>query len=165
VLDFCHSMGVLAEVSEVAARGGEGGIALAQSVMNLIKTETTRYQPLYDVNAPIKDKIDTLAREIFRADGVDYKEKADQMITRLEKNELNKLTLCIAKTQLSISDDPTKLGAPTGYRLTVNDVKISNGAGFIVVVTGKILLMPGMPKVPSVELIDVDNQGRISGLF
>jgi len=165
VMEFCHSMGVLSEVSEVAARGGEGGIALAKSIINLINTKTTRYQPLYDKNAPIKKKIAVLAQEVYRADHVEYKEQADQMITRLEKNKMDKLTLCVAKTQLSTSDDPKKLGAPKGYTLTVNDVKISNGAGFIVVVTGKILLMPGMPKVPSVEKIDIDAEGRIHGLF
>jgi formate--tetrahydrofolate ligase len=165
VLKYCNSMGVLAEVSEVAARGGKGGIDLARSVMDLITTETTRYAPLYDVDSPIKEKIETLAREIYRADGVEYKERADQMITRLEKNNLNNLTLCMAKTQLSISDDAKKLGAPKGYDLTVNNVKISNGAGFIVVVTGRMLLMPGMPKVPSVEFIDMKDDGRIEGLF
>jgi len=165
VLEYCHSMGVLAEVSEVAARGGEGGTELARSVVNLIKTKTTRYKPLYDVNSSVKDKIETLAREIYRAGEVEYKEKADQAITRLEKNHLNNLTLCMAKTQLSISDDPKKLGAPEGYRLTVNNVKISNGAGFIVVVTGKVLLMPGMPKIPSVEVIDMEDSGTIRGLF
>lgn len=165
VMDFCHTMGVLSEVSEVAARGGEGGIALAKSVVNLINTKTTRYHALYDVNDPIKTKLETLVKELYRADGIDYKEHAEQMITRLEKNNLHRLPLCVAKTQLSISDDPKKLGAPEGYRLTVNDVKISNGAGFIVVITGKILLMPGMPKVPSVEKIDIDDDGRIHGLF
>lgn len=165
VMEFCHEMGVLSEVSEVAARGGEGGIALAKSVMNLIETRTTRYQPLYDVSAPIKKKIAVLAGEVYRAEHIEYKEQAEQMITRLENNDLDKLPLCMAKTQLSISDDPKKLGAPKGYTLTVNDVKISNGAGFIVVITGKILLMPGMPKVPSVEKIDIDADGRIHGLF
>jgi len=165
VMDFCHEMGVLSEVSEVAARGGEGGMALAGSVINLINTKTTRYQPLYDVNAPIKKKIAVLAKEVYQAGHVVYKEQADQMITRLEKNELDKLPLCVAKTQLSISDDPKQLGAPEGYTLAVNDVKISNGAGFIVVITGKVLLMPGMPKVPSVEKIDIGPDGRIHGLF
>jgi len=165
VLDFCSSQGVASEVSEVAARGGQGGVALARRVMELINNHPTQYHPLYDVNASIKEKIEILAREVYRADGVDYKEQADQMITRLEKNNLNKMTLCMAKTQLSISDDPKKLGAPSGYRLTVNDVKISNGAGFIVVITGKMLLMPGMPKVPSVEIIDMTDEGHITGLF
>jgi len=165
VVEYCNNMGVLSEVSEVAARGGEGGIALAKSVMNLIESKTTRYQPLYNIEDPIKKKVETLATQVYRAGEVEYKEQADQMITRLEKNQLDKLTLCMAKTQLSISDDPKLLGAPKDYQLTVNDVKISNGAGFIVVVTGKMLLMPGMPKAPSVEVIDIDEKGQISGLF
>jgi formate--tetrahydrofolate ligase len=165
VLDFCSQIGVPSEVSEVAARGGEGGTALARKVMELIERHPAQIQPLYDVNAPIKEKIEILAREVYRADGVDYKEPALRMIARLEENGLNRKPLCMAKTQLSISDDPKKLGAPTGYRLTVNDVKISNGAGFIVVITGKILLMPGMPKASSVEIIDMTDEGHITGLF
>ena len=162
---FCTQIGVRHEVSEVAARGGDGGTDLAQAVLDVVENETCAFQPLYDVDEPIKTKIETLAREIYRADGVDYKEQADQMITRLERNDLDKLTLCVAKTQLSISDNPKQLGAPKKYRLTVNDVKVSNGAGFIVVVTGKILLMPGMPEVPSVEKIDIDEHGKIQNLF
>ena len=112
----------------------------------------------------IKDKIQTVAREIYRADGVDYTEEADASILRLQENGLADWPICMAKTQASLSDDPKKRNAPTGWRLQVRDVKVSNGAGFIVALTGKMMLMPGMPKQSAVQRIDIDSEGRITGL-
>lgn len=165
VRKYCDRLGVANEVSDVAAHGGKGGLALADIVLKTANSSQSPFRPLYNANQSIKQKIEILARDIYRADGVDYKEAAEKMITRLEANNLDKLPLCVAKTQLSISDDPKRLGAPKGYRLTVNNLKTSNGAGFIVIITGKILLMPGMPSVPSVEKIDIDDDGHIYNLF
>ncbi|MEM7392231.1 MAG: formate--tetrahydrofolate ligase, partial [Verrucomicrobiota bacterium] len=153
VAKTCEEMGVVSAVSDVAALGGKGGTEMARKVLDLIENDPSDYHPLYDEKEPIKTKIETLAREIYRADGVDYTEQAEEMIGQLEQDGFDQLPLCVAKTQLSISDDAKKLGAPSGYRLKVKDLKLSNGAGFIVVVTGKILLMPGMPRIPTVEKI------------
>jgi formate--tetrahydrofolate ligase len=168
VFAFCAAMETPAALSEVAARGGEGGRELAQAVLTAIEQkEQGNGQPfrqLYDVKLSIKEKIETIAREIYRADGVDYLEAAETSIARLERLNLNAVPVCMAKTQLSISDDPKKMAAPTGWRLTVRDVRISNGAGFLVAVTGKMLLMPGMGKKPATENIGIDDKGNIYGL-
>lgn len=161
---FCEETKVASALSEVAAFGGEGGLELADAVIDLIENQKTTYEPLYSINLPVKSKIEILAREIYRADGVDYKERAEQSIQRLEANDLAGLPLCMAKTQLSISDDKKILGAPENYRLTVSDVQVSNGAGFIVVKTGKVLLMPGMGKHPAVERIGIDKDDQVYGL-
>lgn len=118
----------------------------------------------YDNSDSIKDKIKTIATEIYRADGVDYTEEAEASINRLEENGLAEWPICMAKTQASLSDDPKKRNAPRGWRLQVRDVKVSNGAGFIVALTGKMMLMPGMPKESAVQRIDIDSEGRITGL-
>ena len=118
----------------------------------------------YDNSDPIRNKIETIAREIYRADGVDYTEEAEVSISRLEQNNLADLPICMAKTQASLSDDPKKRNAPRGWRLQVRDVKVSNGAGFIVALTGKMMLMPGMPRESAVQKIDIDSNGRITGL-
>ncbi len=168
VFEFCRSMDTPAALSEVAARGGEGGLELADAVLKTIEGQNggsgDGYHTLYGETLPIKEKIETIGREIYRADGVDYLEAAEASIARLEKLGLDKVPVCMAKTQLSISDDPKKLGAPSGWRLTVRDVKVSNGAGFLVAVTGKMLLMPGMPKRPATERIGIDEDGNIFGL-
>ena len=165
VFEFCREFGVPAALSEVAALGGEGGIELAQKVVRAVgDADASRFRFLYDEKDPIKAKIETIAREMYRADGVDYEEEAEAGIRLLEKLQLDRNPLCIAKTQSSVSDDPKKLGAPSRWRLTVNDVRISNGAGFIVVLTGKMLLMPGMPKHLNMAQIGVDHEGKVFGL-
>lgn len=161
---FCKDLGVESAISEVAARGGDGGIELATKVKAVADAGTGSYAPLYDVDQPLKKKIETIATEIYRADGVEYEEGAEETIAQLEAQGFGNLPLCIAKTQLSISDDPKKLGAPTGWKLRVRTAKVSNGAGFVVVVTGKVLLMPGMPRQNAAAKIGMDDDGRIYGL-
>jgi formate--tetrahydrofolate ligase len=167
IFDFCASIQTPAALSEVAARGGAGGIELADAVLAAIETYECShgaYRPIYDVNAPIKEKIEIIAREIYRADGVDYSEPAEASIARLERLGLGALPVCMAKTQFSISDDPKRPGVPRDWRLTVRQVEVSNGAGFLVAVTGKMLLMPGMGKKPAAENIGIDADGNIFGL-
>jgi formate--tetrahydrofolate ligase len=148
----------------VVARGGDGGIELAKKVKALADNSVGERVSLYDLKDPIKTRIETLAREVYRADGVDFTPEAEAAITRLEQNDLSEWPICMAKTQSSLSDDPKKRNAPRGWRLQVREVKVSNGAGFIIAVTGKMMLMPGMPKQSAVNLIDIDESGRITGL-
>ena len=164
IFEFCEAMDAPAALSEVAALGGQGGVELARRVLEVIESTPNTYRPLYDPSQPIKQKIETVAREIYRADGVDYTAEADSSIERLAKLGLDHLPVCMAKTQLSISDDPKLLGAPTGWRLKVRGVKVSQGAGFIVALTGQMLLMPGMPKTPATANIGIDHEGNIYGL-
>ena len=164
VLDLCDEMGVPSELSEVAVSGGNGGIDLATKLLEIIEKDNADFTPLYNVDLGIKEKIAKIASEIYRADAVEYSEKADAEIIKLEKAGLDKLPLCIAKTQLSISDNSKLLGAPSGFTVKVKDIKISNGAGFLVIVTGKIMLMPGMPSKSTVEKIDIDPDGTIHNL-
>ena len=161
---FCESIGVDCELSEVVARGGDGGIELAITVKRLVDETPGAPSYLYDLEDTLKTKIEAVAREIYRADGVDYTEEAEASISRLEENQLDQWPVCMAKTQSSLSDDPKKKNAPRGWRLQVRDVKVSNGAGFIVALTGKMMLMPGMPKEAAFNRIDIDSEGRISGL-
>ena len=161
---FCESIGVDCELSEVVARGGDGGTAVAKTVKRLVDETPGAPYYLYDLEDNLKTKIEAVAREIYRADGVDYTEEAEASIARLEENQLDQWPVCMAKTQSSLSDDPKKKNAPRGWRLQVRDVKVSNGAGFIVALTGKMMLMPGMPKEAAFNRIDIDSEGRISGL-
>ena len=161
---FCESIGVDCELSEVVARGGDGGIELAKTAKRLVDETPGAPSYLYDLEDNLKTKIEAVAREIYRADGVDYTEEAEASIARLEENQLDQWPVCMAKTQSSLSDDPKKKNAPRGWRLQVRDVKVSNGAGFIVALTGKMMLMPGMPKEAAFNRIDIDSEGRISGL-
>ena len=161
---FCESIGVDCELSEVVARGGDGGIELAKKVKRLVDETPGAPSYLYDLEDNLKTKVEAVAREIYRADGVDYTEEAEASIARLEENNLDQWPVCMAKTQSSLSDDPKKKNAPRGWRLQVRDVKVSNGAGFIVALTGKMMLMPGMPKEAAFNRIDIDSEGRISGL-
>jgi len=160
----CKELGVNVALSEVWAKGGEGGAKLAEEAVRLCEEPTT-FEYLYDVNLPIKEKIEAIAKNIYRADGVDILPAAKKQIAQLEKLGLDKVPICMAKTQYSFSDNPSLLGAPVGWTLTVKNVKISSGAGFAVVLTGEIMTMPGLPALPSSEKIDVDNTGKISGLF
>ncbi|GAA0241800.1 formate--tetrahydrofolate ligase [Metaclostridioides mangenotii] len=165
VKDKCTELGVNVALSEVWAKGGEGGIEVAKEVLRLIEEEENNFSYVYDINDSIKDKINAIATKIYGADGVDFTKEADKEIVNLEKLGFNNIPICMAKTQYSLTDDQTQLGRPTGFRITVRQVNISAGAGFIVALTGEIMKMPGLPKVPAAEKIDVDEKGVISGLF
>jgi len=160
----CKELGVNAALSEVWAKGSEGGVKLAEEVVRLCE-EPNNFEFSYDVNLSINEKIETIAKKIYRADSVVILRDAQKAINQIEKMGLDKVPICMAKTQYSFSDDPSLSGAPKGWRLTVRDVKISAGAGFIVVFTGEIMTMPGLPPLPSAEKIDIDSNGKISGLF
>ena len=160
----CLDMGVRAVISEVWAKGGEGGIALAEEVRSLCE-QPNNFGFTYPLDMSIEDKIREIAKRVYRADDVGFDLKAEKQIKRLENQGYGNLPICMAKTQFSFSDDPTLLGAPSGFRIHVTDVKPNSGAGFIVVRTGDIMTMPGLPKRPSAENIDVDNDGRVTGLF
>ena len=164
VRQYCEEIGVECSLSEVVAKGSEGGLDLAKKIKRVVDENPGAPNYYYANTDSIKDKIQTVAREIYRADGVDYTEEADASILRLQENGLADWPICMAKTQASLSDDPKKRNAPTGWRLQVRDVKVSNGAGFIVALTGKMMLMPGMPKQSAVQRIDIDSEGRITGL-
>ena len=164
VRKFCDDMGVQSSLSEVVAKGGEGGIDLANKIKKIVDENPGTPNFYYKNSDPIKSKIETIAMEIYRADGVDYTEEAEKSIKILEENGLADWPICMAKTQASLSDDPKKRNAPRGWRLQVRDVKVSNGAGFIVALTGKMMLMPGMPRESAVQKIDIDPNGRITGL-
>ncbi len=162
--ELCQEKGVKVVLSQVFAKGSEGGLELAKEVINICETITSEFKPLYDVNLSIENKIDVIAREIYGADGVDFTSDAKKQIRELEKLELDKLPICMAKTQYSFSDDPKLLGAPKGFRITVREVKVSAGAGFIVALTGSIMTMPGLPKVPAANGMDILSDGTIIGL-
>jgi formate--tetrahydrofolate ligase len=165
VLDSAKGWGARAALSEVWAKGGEGGEAVAREILSVLDEKKAAFKPLYDTAKPIKEKIETIAREIYGAGGVDYTAAADKNITQCEAMGLGQTPVCIAKTQYSFSDDPTKLGRPTGFRLTIRDVYPSAGAGFVVALAGDIMTMPGLPKVPAAESIRVLPDGTIEGLF
>ncbi len=160
----CRELGVNVALSEVWAKGGEGGKELAQEVVRLCE-QPSELSFAYDLDDDIETKLDTLAKRIYHADGVSLTAEAKQQAAKLEELGFGKLPVCVAKTQYSFSDDQTKLGAPSGFTVTVRELKVSAGAGFIVALTGSILTMPGLPKVPAAENIDVDERGVISGLF
>ena len=164
VREYCEEIGVECSLSEVVAKGSEGGMDLAKKIKRVVDENPGSPNYYYANTDSIKDKIQTVAREIYRADGVDYTEEAEASILRLQENGLSDWPICMAKTQASLSDDPKKRNAPTGWRLQVRDVKVSNGAGFIVALTGKMMLMPGMPKQSAVQRIDIDSEGHITGL-
>ncbi|MCL2441370.1 MAG: formate--tetrahydrofolate ligase [Treponema sp.] len=160
----CKELGVNAAISEVWEKGGEGGIKLAENIVSLCE-QPNNFEFSYDENLSIKEKIETIAKRIYRADSVVILRDAQKNINQIEKMGLDKVPICMAKTQYSFSDDASLLGAPKGWQLTVRDVKISAGAGFIVVFTGEIMTMPGLPPIPSAEKIDISSDGKISGLF
>ena len=162
--DKCKELGVNVVLSEVWGKGGEGGKALAEEVVRLCE-EKNSFRFAYEDDMTIEEKIEAVVTKVYRGDGVDFTPQAKKEIETLEKLGFGKMPVCMAKTQYSFSDDQTKLGAPRGFRVTVRNVKVSAGAGFIVVLTGEIMTMPGLPKVPAAEKIDVDENGKISGLF
>ncbi|MCF6097811.1 formate--tetrahydrofolate ligase [Thermovorax subterraneus] len=161
----CEKLGVKSVISEVWAKGGEGGIELAKEVLRLIEEGKNNYKPLYPLDMGIAEKIEVIAKEIYGADGVDFTAAARKEIETIESLGFREVPVCMAKTQYSLSDNPALLGRPSGFRITVRNVKISAGAGFAVALTGEIMTMPGLPKRPAAENIDVDENGRISGLF
>ena len=161
---LCESMGASVSISEAWAKGGEGAIDLAQKVIEATE-KPSNFQYMYDVNDSIKDKINAIATKIYGADGVNYTPAVEKTIAEFEVEGLDKMPICMAKTQYSLSDDQFKLGAPTGFKITVRELRISAGAGFIVALTGNILTMPGLPKKPAAENMDIDINGKITGLF
>lgn len=165
VIDYCNEIGVKCAMSEVFEKGGDGGIELAKLVCDTVDNTETNFKPIYDTNLSVKEKISAIATKIYGASGVLYTKKAEKKIKQLEDMGLDKVPICMAKTQYSLSDDPALLGAPTGFDITVRDVNISNGAGFIVCLTGDIMTMPGLPKVPAANNIDITDEGEIVGLF
>ena len=162
---ICNDMGVEVALSEVWAKGSEGGIALANKVVEAIESGTADFKPLYELNISIKEKIEIIAKEIYGADGVHYNELAENQIHELENNGFNDLPVCMAKTQNSISDKADLKGRPTGFTVDITELRLSAGAGFIVVMTGSIMTMPGLPRIPAAEAIDIDKDGNIIGLF
>ena len=162
--NYCTENDVEFALAEVFAKGGEGGMELAEKVVKACE-KPAHFAPIYDENLPIKEKIETIARTIYGADGVDYSAEANKSIAEIEKLGQDKVPVCIAKTQYSLSDDPARLGRPSGFRIQVRDVKLSAGAGFVVVLAGSIMTMPGLGKEPAAYKIDIDADGVISGLF
>ena len=165
IKEQCEAMGADFAIAKVWEKGGEGGIDLAKKVIEVLETKESNFHVLYDENDTIENKINTVAKEIYGADGVVIDPKAKKEIARLESLGYDKLPVCIAKTQYSLSDNPALLGRPEGFKINVKEVRVSAGAGFIVVITGNIMVMPGLPKVPAAENIDVDSEGHITGLF
>ena len=165
VREHCAKHGVNVALSDVFAKGGEGGIELAKEVVALAESGKANFKPIYELDIPLKAKIETIAKEIYGADGVNYTKEADKALKEFEALGYGNLPVCMAKTQYSFSDDQTLLGRPSGFTITIKNCRIAAGAGFIVVLTGDIMTMPGLPKVPAAEKIDVSDEGVISGLF
>ena len=163
---YCCDMGVDFSMCEVFTKGGDGGVELAEKVVEVSERGgEMNFAPIYDEKASIDEKINTIAKEIYGADGVVYTPKAKKAIARLEKQGFDKLPICMAKTQYSLSDDPSLLGRPSGFEITVREVMVSAGAGFVVALTGDVMTMPGLPKVPAANNMDIDKDGKIVGLF
>ena len=165
VKSHCEQLGVYYAVSRVVAEGGAGGEEFARVVLDVLEKEEAKFKPLYDWSLSIKEKLAILAEEVYGADGVVYTDKAERAIRSLTKLGYSGLPVCVAKTQHSISDNPALKGAPEGWTLTISDVRPSLGAGFIVCLAGDIMTMPGLPARPAAELVDIDEEGRITGLF
>ncbi|WP_019678383.1 formate--tetrahydrofolate ligase [Ruminococcus flavefaciens] len=166
VQNFCSDMGVEVSMCEVFAKGGEGGKDLAEKVCETIDLVSgTEFKPIYDTHMTIKDKVDKIAKEIYRAEGVTFTAQAEKAIKEIESIGFWDLPICVAKTQYSLSDNPNLLGKPKNFKITVRDARLSSGAGFVVIYTGDILTMPGLPKAPAALNIDCDKDGNISGLF
>lgn len=168
-LDFlrkhCAEMGAEVVLSDVWANGGDGGVEMAKKVVEVVESKESNFKPLYDVNASIVEKINTIAKEVYGADGVDFTKNAQTQIKKYEDLGLDKMPICMAKTQYSLSDDPSLIGRPSGFRITVKEIRLSAGAGFLVALTGDIMVMPGLPKVPAANHMDILESGEIIGLF
>ena len=165
IRNFCEERGCEFALSEVWAKGGEGGIALAEKVLNTLENKESNFHVLYPDEMPLKEKINTIAKEIYGADGVNFDPAASKMLDKLTELGFGNLPVCMAKTQYSLSDDQTKLGRPEGFNINVRDVFVNAGAGFVVALTGAIMTMPGLPEKPAAFGIDVDDDGKITGLF
>ena len=165
VKNFCEAKGCEFALAQVWEKGGEGGIALANKVIETIENKESNFKPLYDTSLSIKEKIETVAKEIYGADGVTYDPAASKAIARLEELGFGNMPVCMAKNQYSLSDDPKKLGRPTDFTVNIREVYVSAGAGFVVAITGTVMTMPGLPKKPAAERIDVNDDGVITGLF
>lgn len=165
VKEFCEGLGAEVAMAEVFAKGGAGGKELAEKVCKTIETKPSNFHVLYDTDLSVEEKVEKIAKEIYRADGVTFTAPAKKALAQIEALGCSNLPVCVAKTQYSLSDDPAKLGRPEHFTVTVRDVTLSNGAGFIVVLTGSIMTMPGLPKSPAALRIDCDNEGNITGLF
>lgn len=165
LIDKCKEHGAEAVISEVWAKGGDGAIDLAKKLVEVIESQKSNFKVLYDVNDSIKEKIEKIAKEVYGADGVDFTKACEKQIANIEKLGIDKMPICMAKTQYSLSDDPSLIARPMGFRITVRDIRISNGAGFLVALTGDIMTMPGLPKVPAANNIDILPSGEIVGLF
>ena len=165
IRQFCEERGCEFALSEVWAKGGEGGIALAEKVLSTLENKESHYHPLYPDEMSLKDKIRTIATEIYGADGVTYSPAASKALAQIETMGFGNLPVCMAKTQYSLSDDQTKLGRPTGFEINVREAYVSAGAGFVVALTGTVMTMPGLPKKPAADGIDVNEEGKITGLF
>ena len=165
IKEHCEKLGAPVALCEVWAHGGNGGVELGKLVLESIEKATTTYKPLYELDLPIKDKIDKICKEIYGADGVVFTGPAKKMIDKLETLGYGKLPICMSKTQKSISDNAALLGRPKNFTVTVDTIKLAAGAGFIVAMAGGIIDMPGLPRIPAAELIDIDENGKISGLF
>ncbi len=168
IKSFCKDMGVEVSLAEIFAKGGEGGTDLAEKVCKTIERCggcQTNFKPIYDEKLPIKEKLEIIAKEIYRADGVVFTAQAEKSLKEINSLGFSDIPVCVAKTQYSLSDDPAKLGKPENFTITVRDLRLSAGAGFVVALTGDIMTMPGLPKVPAAEKIDCDNDGFITGLF
>lgn len=161
----CIQLGCKFAISNVWAKGGEGGIELANAVLETLETKPSDFKPLYDLDLPIEEKIEIIAKEIYGASKVNIIPKVHKTIRKLNEIGLSNLPICMAKNQYSLSDDPTLLGRPTDFTITISDMRVSAGAGFIVALTGDVMTMPGLPKKPAANLIDVDKNGKIEGLF
>ncbi|MCR5791244.1 MAG: formate--tetrahydrofolate ligase [Lachnospiraceae bacterium] len=165
VEEYVKDQGAAFALSEVFAKGGEGGIALAKQVLSVLEKEKSDFHPLYELSLSIREKIETIAKEIYGAGSVQFGKEALKQLAQIEENGFSGLPVCMAKTQYSLSDDPSLLGRPEGFVLTVRELYVSAGAGFVVALTGSVLTMPGLPKHPAAYDIDVDDSGRITGLF
>lgn len=165
IREYCAEMGVKCSMCEVFAKGGDGGIELAKAVVETIESEPAEFKPLYNASLPIKEKIEIIAREIYGADGVNYTSAANSQILNLTKLGYDKIPVCMAKTQYSLSDDPHLLGRPQGFSITIREVTVSSGAGFLVALTGAVMTMPGLPRVPAANNMSIDKDGTIVGLF
>lgn len=165
VKKFCEERGCEFALSEVWEKGGEGGIALAEKVLETLNTKESHFHTLYEDTLSLKEKIETIAREIYGADGVEYAPAAEKQLAKIESMGFKNLPICMAKNQYSLSDDATLLGRPTNFKIHIREVYVSAGAGFVVALTGAIMTMPGLPKVPARNGIDVNEEGQITGLF
>ena len=163
--DFCNSKKIPFAVADIWDQGGNGGIELAGKLVNLIHNNPSKFHYLYDLNIPVKEKIESIAKKMYGAENVIYTVTAEQDIKLCKELGLDKLPICIAKTQYSLSDDSKLLGRPNNFKITVREIKFSAGAGFLVAMTGKITTMPGLPKKPTSENIDIDDNENISGLY